>query len=79
MGAKSALMVRDYLLVALGRFVIPYPRIHEGLRLRMILISNIRINLIVVTLRVEWRINIAEINGIVSNLPAQNFEVIAVI
>ena len=64
---------------ALQGVIVPHPRIHKRLRLRPVLAADIIVNLVVVALRVERRINITEVNGLILDVLPQHFEVIAVV
>ena len=76
---KTSLNVRqDFIKSAIG-FRIPYPRIRKRLRLRPVLRADVVVDLVVIPLRVDRRIDVAEIDGLVFNLVAQHVKIVSVI
>jgi hypothetical protein len=61
------------------RLIAPFPGIDKGLRLRPVLAALVVVNLEVVALGIERRINVAKINAGIGNLAPQHVQVIAVI
>jgi hypothetical protein len=60
-------------------FVAPFPGIDKRLRLRPVFAALIVINLEVIALRIEWRVDVAEIDACIGYLAAQDVQVVAVI
>ncbi len=65
---KASLLIGDDLLKAFVGVFIPYPSVGERLRLCAVFITDVVINLIVVALGIKRRVNVAEVNGFISNV-----------
>ncbi len=63
----------------LDRLIAPVPRIDKGLRLRAVLAALVVVDLEVIALRIERRIDVAQIDAFRRDLAAQHVQIIAII
>ena len=77
--AKTPFVVCENLIKPRDRQVIPGPGIRKCLGLSAVLVSDIVIYLVVISLRIEWWINVAQINRLVFDLLPKDIQVIAVV
>ena len=76
----SGQSLTDICWLAFGRnrLVTPFPRIDEGLRLRAVLAALVVVDLEVVALGIERRIDVAQIDALAGDLATQHIKVVAV-
>src|ERR1035441_3894698 len=75
---KPTCVIRQYLGETAYSQIIPSPRIRERLGLGAILSTDVVVNLVVVPLRVERRIDVAEIHRLVLDLLPKDVKVVTV-
>ena len=78
MRLESAVFVGSDLLKTSHSLRIPFPGVHKRLNLGSILRPDVGINLVVIALGVEGRINVAEVHGFILDVLAKYVKVIAV-
>ena len=66
-------------IVGFHRFVAPFPGIDKRLRLRPVFAALIVINLEIIALRIERRVDVAEVDAFGWYLAAQDVEIVAVV
>ena len=65
-------------LKTFARDVVPRPGIGERLRLRAVFAADVVVNLEIIAVGIERRVDIAKVNRFVLEVAAQNFEIVAV-
>jgi hypothetical protein len=80
-GGKPPTSVREDFVIASDGEVVPRPRVGKSLRLGAVLFANVVIDLVVIPLRVEWWVNVTEINRAIRDLAGvpEDIKVVSVI
>ena len=72
-------IVGDDLLKSSNRQFVPGPGINERLGLRLVILANVVVNLKLVALGVERRIDVAQINRFIPHFAPQDVQIVAVV
>ena len=75
----APLVVGDDLLKPGYRQFVPGPGIDERLSLRLIILPDVVVNLEVVALGVEWRVDVAQIHRFIPQLAPQDVQIVTVV
>jgi hypothetical protein len=76
---ESTLLVGEYRMKTLTCLLIPRPCVNKCLFLRSIFTAQLVINLVVVALGIEGRVNVAKMNRLIPHLIAQYVEIVSVV
>lgn len=78
LGVPAFIAGDDFLKTGQRQFI-PRPGVDERLRLRLVVLADVVIDLEIIALAIERRVDIAEVDRVILDLAAQDVQVVAVI